>query len=199
MENEKEFSPEESLHLIRTMIGNTRNSFADNSFYFLFWGWLVFSCCVAQYILKVWVGVSWHYYVWMLTIAGGIISGIYGSRQSKSETVKTFVDEALDYLWISLGLSFIVLIAVNIFRPGAWATAFTYYILLYAIGTFVTGRLIHFRPLVVGSLFNFILAIATIFADYDSQLLLGALALLTSYIIPGHMLRIRHQKSRKAL
>jgi hypothetical protein len=199
MENEKEFSPQESLALITNMIGKTRNSFADNSFYFLFWGWLVFSCCIIQYILKVWVGVPWHYYVWMLTIAGGIVSGFYSSHQSKREKVKTFVDEAVDYLWIALGLTFMVLIIVNIVKAGAWASAFTYYILLYAIGTYVTGSLIRFRPLIWGGLFNFLLAIATIFAGYDSQLLLGALALLTSYIIPGHLLRTHHQKNKAGL
>ena len=42
MENDRDnFSPEESLQVIQSMINQTRNSVVDNSFYFLLWGWLV--------------------------------------------------------------------------------------------------------------------------------------------------------------
>jgi len=127
---------------------------------------------------------------------GGIVSGIYGARQAKKIHVKSFVDESLDYLWIALGLSFIVLVTVNILSGRAWDTAFTYYIVLYAIGTFITGKLLRFKPLVIGGLSNFVIAIVSIKFRYEYQLLLGALAILTSYIIPGHLLRIRYLKQK---
>jgi hypothetical protein len=41
---------------------------------------------------------------------------------------------------------------------------------------------------VIGGIFNWILAIASIFVHFDYQLLLAAAAILTSYIIPGHLL-----------
>jgi hypothetical protein len=44
----------------------------------------------------------------MLMPVGGCVSAIYGSRQAKHK-VKSFVDESLDYLWIALGLAFVVL------------------------------------------------------------------------------------------
>jgi uncharacterized membrane protein len=72
---------------------------------------------------------------------------------------------------------------------------YTYYILLYAIGTLVTGNLIRFKPLIIGGLINFVLAVVSIRFGYDNQLLVGALAILISYIIPGHLLRARLQKN----
>jgi hypothetical protein len=51
--DEKELSPQESLDLIKSMINKTKGAVADDSFHFLMWGWLVFSCCLASYILKV--------------------------------------------------------------------------------------------------------------------------------------------------
>jgi hypothetical protein len=183
-----EFSPEESLQLIRQMISKTRHSVAMDSFYFLFWGWLVFLCCVGQYVLKVYWDFPQHYYVWFLMPVGGVISGIYSYRQARKQQVVTYVHSALSYLWVGLAISFIVLAYVSISGKN-WQHAFTYYILLYAIGTFVSGRLLQFRPLVIGGLINFALVVISAGASYDNQLLLGALALLTSYIIPGHLLR----------
>lgn len=107
----------------------------------------------------------------------------------------TYIEEALSYLWIAIGMAFFVMVFINVISD-AWKTAFTYYILMYALGTFVSGRLIRFKPLVIGGLINFILAAVSIKFNFANQLLIGALALLISYIIPGHLLRIRHNTKK---
>lgn len=193
MQNEKEFSPQESLELIQSMIDKTKNKFSDNSFYFLFWGWLVFAACISQFVLKVYFNYPYHFIVWWTMPIGGIITAFYGRQQARKEKVKTFVDEATDYLWMAIAFAFIALVIINSTSPNAWESAFTYYILLYAIGTFTTGRLIKFRPLVIGGVINFVLAIICTKLSFDYQLLLGALAILISYIIPGHLLRKQYQ------
>jgi uncharacterized membrane protein len=193
--NEKELSAQESLQLIRSMINKTKDSVADDSFYFLLWGWLVFFCCISSYILKVYFNYQQYYYVFMTMPLGGVISAIYGARQSRKQKVKSFVDAALDYVWIALGLAFVALIFIDA-NSNRWQSAFTYYILLYAIGTFISGSLLRFRPLVIGGLINFVLAAVSARLNYDYQLLMGGLAILISYIIPGHLLRIRYQKQK---
>lgn len=194
-EPEDQLSPEESLQLIQSMINNAKDSVADNSFYLLFWGWLVFLCCITEFVLKVVFAYPAHYRVWWLMIAGGIITGVYSSRQAKKAKVVSFVDRALDITWVAIACSFFVLVYINSVA-GTWNNAFTYYILLYAIGTFITGRLIQFKPLVIGGLINFVLAAVCSHFSYDYQLLVASLALLTSYIIPGHLLRIRHRQKK---
>ena len=179
--------------LIQSMIDKTKNKFSDSSFYFLFWGWLVFVACISQFVLKVYFNYPYHYAVWWTMPIAGVITGIYGSRQARKEKVKTFVDEATDYLWIAIAFSFVVLVIVNSASVASWQNAFTYYILLYAIGTFVTGRLIKFKPLIIGGSINFVLAIVCSRLPFDYQLLLGAAAILISYIIPGHLLRKQYQ------
>ncbi len=194
-DQEKEFSPEESLQLIRSMISKTKDAVAVDSFYFLFWGWLVFACCAIEYVLMVYFKYPYHSFVWWSMPVGGIISGIYSARQARIKRSMTYIEEALSYLWIAIGLSFFVLVFVNIVSE-AWKTAFTYYILMYAIGTFVSGRLIRFKPLVIGGILNFILAAVSIKFTFAHQLLIGALAILISYIIPGHLLRIRYNNKK---
>ena len=192
--NEKELTPQESLALIRSMIDKSKDSVANDSFYFLLWGWLVFVCCISSFLLLTYFQYPKHYLVWLLMPVGGIISAVYGSRKVKMRRTKTFVDDALKSLWLSLGLAFVVLVIVNAINHQANNQLFTYYILLYAIGTFVSGKMLHFRPLVIGGLINFALVVVSIYFDSEFQLLIGGLAILTSYIIPGHLLRIKSQK-----
>lgn len=192
---EKEFSPEESLQLIRSMITKTKDAVAVDSFYFLFWGWLVFACCAVEYVLMIYFEYPYHSFVWWSMPVGGIISGTYSARQARIKRSMTYIEEALSYLWIAIGLSFFVLVFVNIVSE-AWKTAFTYYILMYAIGTFVSGKLIRFKPLIIGGILNFILAAVSIKFNFADQLLIGALAILISYIIPGHLLRIRYKNKK---
>lgn len=192
---EKDFSPEESLQLIRSMISKTKDAVAVDSFYFLFWGWLVFACCVVEYVLMVYFKYPHHSFVWWSMPVGGIISATYSARQARIKRSMTYIEEALSYLWIAIGLSFFVLVFVNVVSE-AWKTAFTYYILMYAIGTFVSGKLIRFTPLVIGGILNFILAAVSIKFNFANQLLIGALAILISYIIPGHLLRLRYNNKK---
>jgi len=192
MDNEKELSPQQSLHLIQSMIAKTKGTVADSSFYYLLWGWLVFFACIAEFILKVYLLYPYHYIVWWLMPVGGIISGAYSAKQSKKSRTKTFVDEALGYIWISLSIAFVVLFIVVIISPFAWQYAFTYYILLYAIGTFISGKLMQFKPLVIGGLINFILAAVSVRFNFDQQLIMGAAAILSSYIIPGYLLQKKY-------
>lgn len=194
-EQEKKFSPEESLQLIQTMISKTKDAVAVDSFYLLFWGWLVFVCCIVEYVLMVYFKYPYHSFVWWAMPLGGIISGTYSSKQAKKQKSFTYIGEALGYLWMAIGISFFVMVFINV-TSDAWNTAFTYYILMYGIGTFVSGNLIKFKPLVIGGILNFIIAAVSIKFNFAGQLLIGALAILISYIIPGHLLRIRY-KSKK--
>ena len=96
-------------------------------------------------------------------------------------------------VFIDGGSSVSSTVIVNSASVASWENAFTYYILLYAIGTFVTGKLIKFKPLIIGGSINFVLAIVCSRLPFDYQLLLGAAAILISYIIPGHLLRKQYQ------
>jgi len=63
------------------------------------------------------------------------------------------------------------------------------------LGTFVSGSIIRFRPLIFGGLIAWVLAVASTFVNYDYQMLFGAAAILISYIIPAHLLRIKKEKA----
>src|SRR5215467_9817609 len=108
MEEEK-FSPEESLRLIQSMIDKTKTAAADDSFYFLLWGWLVFVASILQYSLKVFFNSPYHYLAWSLMFVGAIVSAFYGYNKNRKRKVKTYVEEILDFLWIGIFFSYVIL------------------------------------------------------------------------------------------
>ena len=189
---EESFSPEESLQVIQTMIEKTKSKVVDNSFYFLLWGWLVFIASIGQFILKVIVQTPYHYFVWNLMFVGVVFSVIYSVRTKRKRVVKTYVDESLDYLWIAIVASY-VLFGFAFARMG-WQNCYTFYMLLYAVGCFVTGRVLKFTPLVWGAIVSWVLAVISTFTSFDYNILLCALAILVSYIIPGYLLRNQFRK-----
>ncbi|MBS1599355.1 MAG: hypothetical protein JST75_14110 [Bacteroidetes bacterium] len=190
MEQEN-LSPEDSLQLIQSMIDKAKNTVADNSFYFLLWGWLVFSASIIQYILKVVLESPYHYLAWTLMFVGMIVSTLYGVNQHKKRKVRTYVEEVLNYLWIGIFVSYILL--GFIFARLGWTNCFPFYMMMYSIGTFVSGRALKFPPLVWGAIASWILAVISTFTSYDANILLSSLAILVSYIIPGYLLKNKYR------
>lgn len=192
--NEKEFSPRESLKLIAEMIETTKNSFSDRSHYFLLWGWAVVIGCLTQYYLKVIVRYPHHYYAWLITPAAIALHFIFVFRDIKKDRVKTFINQATAYLWTSIGLSFFALGFV--FAHIGWQYCYPFYILLYGVGTYISGSLIKFKPMIIGGLVCFVLVVICVYQPYDLQMLITAFAIVISYIIPGYMLRHQYKKQK---
>ena len=186
---EENFSPQQSLALIQSMITKTKNNLSDNRFYFLLWGWLSFIAIIGQFFLKVILHYDKHYLVWLVTIPAAIITMVRASRQSNRAVVKTYVADSMNFLWMGIGISFFVLSFIVSNMRGGWNNAWPLYILFYGLGTFVSGKILQFRPFIIGGIFNWVLAVVAIYIPFDYQLLLAATAILTSYIIPGYLLR----------
>ena len=139
---EENFSPQDSLRLIQSMIDKTRENISDNSYYFLLWGWLTFAGCTWPFILKHILHYEKYYQVWWLTIAGIVFSFNFGIRDGKKKRVKTYEDESMGYLWTGMGISFFVL-SVRLSKMGWDTNIFLFFILLY-------GCFLKFKPLLNG-------------------------------------------------
>ena len=193
---EENFSPQESLQLIQSMIAKTRKDMGDNSSHFLLWGWITFVACTGQFILKHILNYEKHYLVWLLVIPGVIMSIYLGIKERKTETASTYIGDSMKYLWMGMGISYFVL-SMILGRMGWDTSIFPFFILLYGLGTFISGKFLQFKPLVLGGLTAWILAIAAAYFSYDYQMLFGAAAILVSYIIPAYMLRSKNKSSEK--
>ncbi len=183
---EKPFSPQDSLDIIQSMIDKTKSNIGENRIYFLLWGWVTFVAVLAQFLLKVVFDYKHHYFVWFAIIPAVIITIVMSNKKNHLQ-FRTYIGDSMGYLWIGMGISFSILSFIISTSIG-WMNAWPFFILFYGLGTFISGKIIHFRPLVVGGIFCWVLACITVFVDYDYQLLIAAMAILCSYIIPGYLL-----------
>lgn len=193
---ENNLSPEESLRVIQTMIDKTKTSVADNSFYFLLWGWLVFAGAILQYVLCFVVRTSANGAAWNVMFIGFIVSIIRRARQPR-RTVKTYVDEGLTNIWVCV-LVVQILVAFVFFRQNDWEHCYPFFVLTYSIGCFLTGRLLKFAPLIWGAMNCWAIVILMTLTDVGTEMLLMAAAVLVSYIIPGYLLRWNYKLHSKA-
>jgi len=184
---EDNFSPRQSLELIQSMIVQAKSNLSENRIYFLLWGWVSFLAILGQFFLKVVLHYRHHYIVWVLVIPAIIATLIISARQSRRVRVKTYVGASMGHLWIGIAVCFFLLSLIISLSVG-WYNAYPFFILFYGLGTFVSGRFLNFPPLVIGGIFNWFLTIVCVLVPYDYQLLVAAAAILTSYIIPGHLL-----------
>lgn len=187
---EKEFNPHESLQLIQGMINKAQNKFADNSFLYLLWGWVVFGCALFQYVVvKFKIDVITHpEWVWFSTIGASIYQFIFLAKLEKNSLASTYTDELIKYSWIVFGIS-MTLISFVISKANAWNLAYPIIFVMYGIPTFLCGVIMKFNPLKIGAICCWIFAIVGTFVSSLELLLLLALAMVTTWIIPGYLLR----------
>ena len=188
---EKEFSPEEGIQIIQSMIARTREDFHNNAFYFLVFGWVIFAAALLQYILLHFYHSPNSWYPWPFVFLIFPIIRIRRYREGLRENVQTYIGENLKYLWAGFGITYVVIIFINT-RMG-WDRAYPIYIMLLALGTFVSGSMLKFKPLIWGGIFCWVLSIGSTYLSFDNQILCYALGVLGSYIIPGYLLRDSRQ------
>ena len=108
--NEKELKPEESLKIINDMISSAKSNLSHNSFYFLFWGWLVALTNIGEFLIANFTNYPHPYIVWFMVFPGLLISFIYGYRKKKTEKVTSHIDKIHLLVWVSFTISYFILI-----------------------------------------------------------------------------------------
>jgi hypothetical protein len=196
MEDDQKFSAEQSLQVIQAMIQKAKHDVANNSFYLLLWGWLIFIAALLNFGLMKFTHFEQPYLAWNLVWLGAIASIIKGIRDSKKIAVRTFVGETMKVFGISQAILYFGFVFV-FGKYDLWAFAFPLYILVYAVTCFFMGALIQFPLLKWTGLLCLPIMVIAVYVSFEWQLLLMALAILISYIIPGHVLSVKEKIQNK--
>jgi len=188
-----------NLRLIEEMLYTAKKEVKDNGAFFLLWGWLVFIAATTEFALH-WfspdlkalhigssVSIDMQGICWLILMPLGGIASIFLSRkQSREEKVKTWFDDVMKYLWIAFG----VVLFIVLFTMGYdHVNLFPIVIALYGLGLFITGGVLKFNPLIIGGIFSWVLAFASLFVADEYTNLCLASSVLIGYIIPGYMLK----------
>jgi hypothetical protein len=198
MENDKLTSGEEGLAIIQAMINKAKHQFGDNGHLYLMWGWVVLFCALAQFTLLNYFRFTQHYLVWMLTWAAAIYQQVYMARRNKKRVVKTYTDDILSYVWL-------VFVVVMFLFGYLFATVLgkeTYklinpaFLVLYGMPTFLSGIILKFRPLIIGAITCWILAIFAGLVTPEYHMLFLAAGVVIAWIVPGYIMRSRFKKQQ---
>ena len=199
MENEEVvMSEKESMELIASMINKAKNRFSENGFLYLLWGWVIFVCCLGQFIMLYFFQNENAYYIWYLPWLAVIFQIFYLRKTRKYQTAKTYTDEIGDYVWIVF-LICITLLVIIMIKSGSINSINPVILVMYGMPLFLSGIILRFRPLIVGSICCWVLSLlslysGSLFSTYNFQLLLVAAAILFGWIIPGYLLQKRYKK-----
>ena len=174
-----------SMEIIESMMNESKRSLVRNSFFFLLWGALLVPAGIVEFLLS---STTYAPIVWPIAgVLGGIVSTIYGKRESKRVGVGTFGDRVSAYTWGGFGFGLMWSIAFSVkfeFPPHAMI------LMVAGLATFITGGTSNFKPFIWGAIAIEIGAIACGFVVepiYHS--LVFSASIFIGYLVPGIQLR----------
>jgi len=187
---EQQFNEQNSLQLIESMINKAKNNFSESGTLYLLWGIVVFICSMVQFIAIYFYSYENIYYVWFLTWLVVIYQVFFLSKRAKKEKSKTYTADILKYVWICFGIIMFLFIFILQYQKIYYSIN-PAIIIIYGMPTFLSGIILKFRPLVIGGIICWLLAIGSVFVPGNFQSLFICAAVLFAWIIPGFLLRIK--------
>ncbi|GGB07114.1 hypothetical protein [Puia dinghuensis] len=194
MEQEKEMTGQESLELITRMIKRARRDYLNSGLSALLWGTVIPICSLvtfANYYLK-WPALD---YIWLLTIVAVVPQVVIAVRERKGKRYRSYDEDHLGGIWISFGIAVWLLTFVFGRYPVNGEGAI--YLTLYGVPTFATGYTRGFRPMLLGGLACWALAVVSLYCNYPYTMLCIAAGALLAWFIPGLILRKCYLKAKE--
>lgn len=191
---EKNLNSKESLELIAHMIQATKSKLEKGgSIHFLVWGYVSLLTTIAVYTaLTISHNPNFNWIWFVIPVIGMPIMAFFQSRSPKRVT--SFIDRVIGYVWMVIGGVVILVPIVAIFVDFRFPILTVIGILL-SIGVTLTGLIIQFKTFWISGLLCIILSFSTLFFVGMNQIIIYAVIIITSMIIPGHVLK--HKENQK--
>lgn len=208
---------QESFLLIQQMINKAKNSYHDTGIGPILWGSVITICSLITYF-KIEYKFKLPFDIWFLTLIAIVPQIFISIRESRMNKVKRYDDKVVDSVWIAFGISIFMLSFINakiietlnpVFRLyidtkggrpdwdyGSHMNSF--FLMLYAIPTFVTGACRNLKPMFWGGIICWICCIISIYTKIKVDMLLTAIAAIFAWLIPGIILWVRYKKRNAA-
>lgn len=201
--DEKQLSERESLHLIQQMISMAKKEQRDDGRGWIIWGWLLFvaSLLTVANIRFDWFGI---FFFWNAFGVFTLLMFVYetiAKRFFKSGVrVKTYTGDLFSRLNTGFFICLVfIIVALNvgsriiIEKYGVIDLTFinigfALLINLYAFWVLIYGTALNFKPSIVAAYGTWAIGLVALFVqDFETVMLLHALAVFVGYILPGHM------------
>jgi hypothetical protein len=176
---------QQSLEIITAMIRQAKGKVQRNGFHFMMWGWVVVIANLGMFTLAK-MGYPHPYIVWAITIPAWIISLYKGYRDGREENVVSHFDMVTMWVWVCFGIVVFTIVGFG-FKLNYQINPLI--ILVSSIPTFVSGVVLRFRPLMFGGASFWVFGIIGFLMPREIQPLIGAVAVLCGYLVPGYLLK----------
>lgn len=186
------FSPKDSLLLIDSMINQAKNRISENGFLYLLWGWVILFSALGHFVLIKLQLFKHPEMIWISTWLAVIYQVFYLLRKRRQQTVKTYSEQIIGYVWMVFGIS-MGMISFILSKTSNWDVINPLLLMMYGMPTFLSGVIMRFTALKVGGIICWSLSIFSVMVAPVYVLLLLAVAVIAAWIVPGYLLKARYK------
>ena len=119
---------------------------------------------------------------------------IYFSKNRKPKQVVTYTGEIMKYVWLVFFVVIVLMLVIVNWHEHVPHQTDSIILVLYVMPTFLIGKILRFKPLIIGALSCWVLAVSSLFIPYQYHILLVAVGVIMGWIIPGYFLNNRYKK-----
>lgn len=181
----KELSNQERLELITAMIHQAKSSVAKGgSKQILLWGWVIALANLSHFALEQ-MDYSRPYIVWLITIPTAVYSTFLGMKL-KAMPASGHIGRMYGQVWLAIGVM-IILTLLMMNQVGYHHNPVI--IGIAGGGMYITGRLLRFRPVLIGAFVLWFASFVETQLPIDYHYLVSGIAIVLGYLIPGYLLK----------
>jgi len=183
---EKNHTPEESVQIIDKMIELTRVSIKDGYWYYFLFGTLVIIASLGHFILLQ-LGYQEAGAIWSIFFLGGIAAAYKSIKDHQNNRAHS---PLFGFIWLAASFTYItILIGTATVHNHAFSLINPIVFSLAGGATFLSGKMMQFRPFVLGGLVMWLIAMVQLFVNIEIQLLLNLVAVIFGYLLPAYLLK----------
>lgn len=160
------------------------------AFTYMLRGSVVLVAALSEVVLEA-GGFAAPWLPWMVLMPlMAIVLSVRSRRELKLHPTSTF-PAAKTMRLLQKSFIVIMLIAIICAMQFGWVTAHPILLLFNGLAALIAGRVLQFRPLVLGGISSVVLGVAIIHMPAHIQLIVIAVAVLVSYVVPGYLLNVQ--------
>jgi hypothetical protein len=191
---EKMLSEHESLELITKMINQAKNYYYESGLGALLWGFTNLICFSLAYLEETTSWFRMPFNPFYLMIVTFVLQFYFDRKEKKYKQAITLKDQFCEYVWLSFGISVLILTIAGGFANIGYIVL-PLLLLLFGIPTFTTGLVNKFPPFIIGGISCWVFCIIALFSKTNFTYLLVAAGAGIAWIIPGFILRRRFYRN----
>jgi hypothetical protein len=192
------FDESQSFQVIREMIQVSQKKLKNDGIMFILWGWVMFYSNIIGFIEQ---KAVLTFQIQKLLDSTGTVLGIlalgfsiyYILKQIKK--VQTYIGISLRYVWVSMFVCMVLinLIQFNVLHKINFELQYPIFMVIIAFALVSTGGILRHKLIIIGGVAFGLMALLSSYFTLPNQQLIGAIAWIIAFVIPGHILYAKHK------